>query len=295
MDTYIMQITDFFSLVLEKLEVYFSAFVLFITSHIPEAIEVFKALNTPFGVLALASIIGFIVSHFNLRRAMSQNIFPGTQAVLYTTFYEPTGEINPVTGNEFHNQKMRVVHHAVDIGPIFHPSVRKRIMDALRGAVEKCDENKNFIVFQNLTSRRPFKRRRLTHLRERIATRWTNYFESQMNTKGFETFVHHPREILIAHKIFPVMINARLSRSRQIRIAYIHEAWLEGKEFPDIEDVCFENLDGSFDNNPDHVLAGYWRVNKTIINALKTDPDLYRDCHVEFYTGEKKTIPLPKI
>lgn len=264
-----------------------------IDPYIEELIAFFKIINTPLGLLFIVTLYGFFRSRFFLRQALSKNIFPGTQATLSETLYQPTGEINPETGNEFFDQKIRTINHAIDIGLIFHPSMRDQVMGYLRKAAQKC-EGEDIVVFQKLYKSKAFTKKGMQSTRERIARRWKNYFGELLNTSHIEVRSRSPREKYIGQNVFPVMVNEKLSRTKQIRIFLVPGNWLSDNPMPAFEDVRFENPDGTFSHDDNHVEAIRWHSNQTIVEALKSDKRLFEDCRVEYFTGESVYVQPPK-
>lgn len=262
--------------------------------YIEKLIAFFNLINTPLGLLFIVTLFGFLRSRFLIRQALSKNIFPGTQATLSETLYQPTGEINPATGGEFFDQKIRTVNHAIDIGLIFHPSMREQVMGYLRKAAQKC-EGEDIVVFQKLYASKAFTKKGMQTTRERISRRWKNYFGELLNTSHIEVRSRAPREKFIGQNVFLIMVNEKLSRTQQIRIFIIPGNWLSSNSIPPFADVRFENPDGSFSHDEHHAESIRWRSNQKIVEALKEDKRLFEDCRVEFYTGESLYVEPPKI
>ncbi len=261
--------------------------------YVEKLLIFFNVINTPLGLLFIVTFYGFFRSRFLLRQALSKNIFPGTQATLSETLYQPTGKINPATGREFFDQKIRTINHAIDIGLIFHPSMRDQVMGYLRKAAQKC-EDEDIIVFQKLYKSRSFTKKGMQNTREKIARRWKNYFGELLNTSHIEVRSRAPREKFIGQNVFLVMVNEKLSRTKQIRIFIVPGNWLSDNPMPPFEDVRFENADGSFSHDEHHGESIRWKSNMKIVEALKNDNRLFEDCRVEFYTGDSVYVEPPK-
>ena len=253
-------------------------------------------INTPIAVALGFAAYAYIMDQTEKRKALSNNVFPGSQAVFSTVLYEPTGVLNPDTGNEFYRQRIVTLKGAMDLGEMFHHSIRASAMETMRKVSLACDQEKNSpTVFKTLYDSGILDDQELAIYRQVLRRSLRNHFSQIMDPNNNALKVLGPRERHVFEDYYLAMEAERLSRNRQLRIIAIPKALRDRERFPDFEDVIFINQDGTETRDAENFYAQRWHTIKKFLDELDEDIRLEEDSAIYVATGLVETIDAPTL
>lgn len=244
--------------------------------------------GTGAGVIYISNILKRRKSQRALIHASLQEPF----AIIGETIFSPSGEINPQTGREYFDQKLRNYKVRLELKDIFNPELSEVLVRYILHARKLCTEE-NPVVFSHLRDVIP------AHQFERtlgiLKTSWINFFSAMLiDIRDRYAAPAGDRDVVQEIPVFPVLIYEPYASIRQFRILLLSECQLRRNSLPDFKDVRFPVAD-RFEHDPWHRQAGRLRTHEAIVIQLnKPGHEWLRDTfRIMIPTRQKVFVPPP--
>ena len=231
--------------------------------------------------------------------------YRGPTAIIQTTSYDPAVErnaetgvlellINPETGNNFRDQKIRTEAPPLNLSDMFDKDVAGRLVKYFKKAAEHTSPSAP-IINMHIEAVLPEKDRERIH--ELIKNSVQNYISGEYrSTERFLAEDLAPNEIFETRKILPLMIREEGAMGWQLRILLLRLNEQNTIDLPDPRDVRYFMPDGSYQTGDASVEIDRFKALQIIKDTLEnTDegPRLF-EYAVEIPTGRKISFPAPK-
>ena len=173
------------------------------------------------------------------RKALQQGDFKDDNALFADTTYSPSGIINPATGNEFMDQRIRAIDHDLELEKIFPPSHSKVFMEYIMKASKHCTKE-NPIVFDHLDKviKKP---EQLAKVKNFMSQRWINYFSKALGGQT-ERATNRPDGRLVPEEreFLPLLVFEPDVPIQRFRVFLMTPEDLDIKNLPNLEDIRVE-------------------------------------------------------
>ncbi len=231
--------------------------------------------------------------------------YRGPTAVIQTTSYDPaisknaeTGVyellINPVTGNNFRDQKIRTEETPLNLSDMFDKDVAGRLVKYFKKAAEHATAEAP-IVYSHLEAVLPKQDKEKIH--ELIKNSVQNYISGlYRDTEKLLAQDLAPNEMFETRKILPLMIREEGAMGWQLRILMLKLNEDNSIDLPDPRDVRYFMPDGSYKEGIGSFETDRFKAMQVIKDTLENTDQGAKllDYAVEIPTGKKNAFPMPK-
>lgn len=236
---------------------------------------------------ATALIASYLATH-KAAKAIQKGRMDGHLAIFGETIYTPTGEINPATGLEFYDQKIRN-YKSINLEEIFHPKARKVIIKYLDKASRYCTQDEP-IVFQHL--HKVIHPKKFDQTWEVLRRQWVNFFSGLLNDSARpQSRTLKGREYFEEETKIPLLVKEQTAQQKQYRVLLVSLDQLAPEGLPLAQNTRIQR-NGEFVYDPGHYhmerLVTCWAM----ADAFNSEPhQRFRELQVNYATGNVKTVP----
>lgn len=232
--------------------------------------------------------------------------YRGPSAVIQTTWYDPavsknadTGAcellINPATGNNFRDQKIRTEEVPFDLTAMFNKDIANRLVKYFKKATDLATYNFP-IVYTHLEAVLPDKDKRRIH--ELIKNSVQNYVSGlYRDTEKFLAEDLAPNEMFETRKILPLLIREEGAAGPQLRMLLLRLNEDNSIDLPDPCDVRYLMSDGSYKEGEGSLETDRFKAMQIIKRTLDFPASRVplMEYAVEIPTGRKISFPAPAV
>lgn len=239
---------------------------------------------------ATAAITGQLAN-----RAIKRGELRGNMALIGETFYTPSGETNPATGEEWIDQTLRTRAEDFNLRHVFHPKVSRKLSKILGQAAKLCTPEEP-IVFSHIAE--VVDPKEFPAIKEMISKQWRNYFSARLKGSDEDYYTLKNREYFEEDMLLPLLVHKESSEYSQFRTLYIPLSMLKPAALPKAANMRvetgydIEKRLSTFEHNSAHEANQRLRTNEGIRRTILCDVEGWiNDWGVKFPTGKILTRP----
>ena len=223
---------------------------------------------------------------------MSQEAL-GNKIYATETFLCPTGKINPETGNEFYDLRIRSQTKSFQLTDIFSDTVENRIFEYFNEAAQHCNTD-HPLVFEHLKHVVPDEL--WNELWPKIISPWKQSFGANFWSNGqIHGGMLLDRQVAEEKNAMALLVCEEDSGFKEMRVIYLHPKYLDVKNLPDAADIRFQSENGDYIYDSEHTHMERWRIHRSIAKILNAqDTEWIGQASTFSYpTGKILDIPQP--
>lgn len=235
-----------------------------------------------------------LYARYKAHGAISKYRYPMLTPHIQETFYWPSEDVNPDTGQNYWDQQIIGVGKHVALKDIFVDEHDAQILNYLTKAFKRCCNEKP-IVFQHLQD--VVHEKDYDAVMNALATQWQNYFSAHFNVK--EKMPNHKRggdQRPVCRLIFPLLTHETGEAKTHSRIIILYDEFTNASNIPKKQNVRFDIGAGEyqpFDPDRPHSQVGRYDANVQMAEVLsKPENDWMRRMFgILVPTGELEDVP----